>query len=170
MGNELVGARADSRDLVFKNFVLKHPRASEMKYCILYESTGRLGSFSSPDYSNLIPDFDYMNANFFSNPNYYKIEGKPVVFIYLTRVYFTGSTAANTALANLRAAYPNLYLVGDHIWNGVPASQAAQFEAVTAYDIYGQALSPYGSTTAAVNRIAWLHASAQPPPTASAPL
>jgi len=68
-------------DIVFKSFILNHPRASELKYAILYESTALLGSMSSPDYSGFISDFDYLNSTYFSNPNYYKIDGKPVVFI-----------------------------------------------------------------------------------------
>lgn len=41
-------------DVAFKNSILAHNRAGELKYAIMYESTGRLGA----DYSNLLPDFD----------------------------------------------------------------------------------------------------------------
>ncbi len=59
-----------------------------MKYAVHYESTGRLGSFDNPTYSNLLPDFQYLAQNYFNNANYYRIDNRPVVFIYLTRAYF----------------------------------------------------------------------------------
>jgi hypothetical protein len=140
-------------DDAFKNYILTHPRAAELKYAILYESTGRLGEFSNPNYSTLIPDFDYLAEHYFDDANYLKIDSKAVVFIYLTRVYFTGTAAADAALAALRQAHPNLYLIGDHVWNGCSSEAAEQWEAVTAYDVYGQSLQPYGSTMNAINRL-----------------
>ena len=140
-------------DNVLKNRILPHSYAGELRYAILYESTGRLGSFSNPDYSKLVPDFQYFADNYFSNPNYLKIDGRPVVFIYLTRVYFR-KTLGHNALAALRAAFPNLYIVADDIFgHNYSAAYASRWDAVTAYDAYGQTLQPHGSTRAALDRL-----------------
>jgi hypothetical protein len=139
-------------DQVFKNRILTHERAGELKYAIFYESTGRLGSSGNPDYSNLVPDFRYIAANYFDNPNYLRIDGRPVVFIYVTRAYFRGQ--GDSALAALRQAFPELYIVGDDVFGGsYSANDARKWDAVTAYDVYGQSLGIYGSTQSALDRL-----------------
>ena len=58
------------------------------------------GSTSSPSYTNLIPDFQYLDQNYFNNPDYLKVEKRlgPSLFIYLTRAYFT-TAAGQSAVA-----------------------------------------------------------------------
>ncbi|MHC4543305.1 MAG: hypothetical protein ACYSYL_02100 [Planctomycetota bacterium] len=139
-------------DNIIKNHILTHPEAGKLKYAILYESTGRLGSFSEPDYSRLVPDVQYFAENYFGNPNYLKIDGRPVIFIYLTRVYFRNQ--GDEALAELRAAFPDLYIIADDVFGRhYNSSYASKWNAVTAYDVYGQTLGSYGSTQAALNRL-----------------
>jgi glycoprotein endo-alpha-1,2-mannosidase len=138
-------------DNIFKNNILTHPDASKLKYAILYESTGRLGSFSNPNYNNLLPDFQYLANNYFDNPSYLKINNGPVVFIYLTREYFRGQGDAE--LAALRAAHPSLYIVGDEIGGRYySSSDAVKWDAVTGYDVYGWTMGIFGSTQAALDR------------------
>jgi len=137
-------------DQALKQNILMHELAGVLRYAILYESTGRLGSFSSPDYSNLVPDFEYLATNFFSDPNYLRLDGRPVVFIYLTRVYFRGQ--GDEALSSLRSAFPDLYIVADDVFGRYYSSvDASKWDAVTAYDVYGQSLGGYGSTQAAID-------------------
>ena len=139
-------------DNIIRNHILTHPEAGKLKYAIMYESTGRLGSFTEPDYSRLVPDVQYFADNYFGNPNYLKIDGRPVIFIYLTRVYFRNQ--GDEALAELRAAFPSLYIVADDIFGrNYSSSYAAKWDAVTAYDVYGQTLATYGSTQAALDRL-----------------
>jgi glycoprotein endo-alpha-1,2-mannosidase len=142
-----------NEDNIIRHSILPHRYANELRYAILYESTGRLGSFSEPDYSNLLPDFRYFADNFFSSPNYLKIDGRPVVFIYLTRVYFRSSSGYR-ALADLRATFPDIYIIADDIFGrNYSPTNASKWDAVTAYDVYGQTLQSYGSTKAAVNHL-----------------
>ena len=101
-------------DRALRDHILKHPQAESLQYAILYESTGRLGSFEQPNYDSLIPDFEYLNQHLFSHPQYLRIQGKPVVFLYLTRVYFRNR--GQEALAALRSRFPNLYLIGDEVF------------------------------------------------------
>ncbi|KPK37269.1 MAG: hypothetical protein AMJ65_14985 [Phycisphaerae bacterium SG8_4] len=142
-----------NEDNILRNCILPHEYAGELRYAILYESTGRLGSFSNPDYSNLSSDFRYLTANCFGNPNYLKIKGRPVVFIYLTRVYFR-NTPSYDALAALRVEFPDLYIIADDIFGrNYSSASVRKWDAVTAYDVYGQTLQSYGSTRAALDQL-----------------
>jgi hypothetical protein len=147
-----------AEDTTIRNNILTDPRAGELKYAVMYESTGRLGTFASPNYSNLVPDFQYLAQNYFSNPNYYRINGRPVVFMYLTRAYFN-APGASAAIATLRQTIQsqygvNPYIVGDDVFPGQNnAQRAALWDSITDFDVYGSALQGNGSTTAGVNAL-----------------
>ena len=139
-------------DRALREHILKHPDAGKLKYAILYESTGRLGSMSAPKYDNLLDDFSYMKKNYFEHPSYLKIDGKPVVFIYLTRVYFRDRGLDE--LAALRNKFPELYLIGDDVFGERYHERYARlWDAVTAYDIYGQSMQRDGATQTAVDQL-----------------
>src|SRR5207249_3768789 len=97
--------------------------------------------------------------NYFNNPSYLRINGRPVVFLYLTRVYFN-SQAGRDAVAGLRQAMMsqygvNPYLIGDDVFPGQNnAQRAALWDSITDFDVYGSALQSRGSTTAAVSALA----------------
>jgi glycoprotein endo-alpha-1,2-mannosidase len=147
-----------AEDTTIRNNILTDPRASELKYAVMYESTGRLGTFANPNYSNLVPDFQYLAQNYFQNPNYMKINGRPVVFMYLTRAYFN-APGASAAVANLRQTIQsqygvNPYIVGDDVFPGQNnAQRAALWDSITDFDVYGSALQANGSTMAGVNAL-----------------
>jgi hypothetical protein len=128
-------------DNVLQQNILTHPRAGELDYAVHYESTGRFGSSSSPDFSNLVPDFQYLADNVFSDPSYFRIDNRPVVFMYVTRAYF-GNPAAQQALASARQSLLathgyDPYVVGDEVFgSSFNASRAQHFDAVTTYDVY----------------------------------
>ena len=148
-----------SEDNTIRNSVLADPRAGELKYAVNYESTGRLGTFANPDYSKFVPDFQYLAQNYFNDPNYLKINGRPVVFIYLTRAYFN-TAASQAAVASLRTTmqsqfHVNPYLVGDDVFPGdTNANRAKLWDAITDFDVYGSALGANGSTRQAVAALA----------------
>ena len=139
-------------DTIFRNHILAHPQAGKLKYAIFYESPGRLGYSSDPDYTNLMPDFQYLDQNYFNHPHYLRIDGRPVVFIYLSRLYFR--TTGDEELAELRATYPYLYIVGDEIYDWhYNSNNAAKWDAVTAHDMYTRLLGVYGATHLALERL-----------------
>ncbi|MEN1680071.1 MAG: DUF5010 domain-containing protein [Planctomycetota bacterium] len=128
-------------DQVLQNNILPHPRAGELKHAIHYESGGRFGPRSSPDYSSLTPDFLYLAENVFSDPNYYRIDDRPVVIMYISRAYFDDPaaqqalTAARQALVAQHGYDP--YVIGDEVFgSSFSASRASHFEAVTTFDVY----------------------------------
>ncbi len=136
-------------DRVLTQNILPHPHADRVKQAIFYESTGRLGDASNPNWGNLSSDFDYLAREVFTDENYYQIDGKPAVFIYLSRSYFK-TAEAGQQLDRVRQEVKNnhgidLYIVGDHVFGGL-ADGAGAFDAVTTYDVYGQTHKPTGGT------------------------
>lgn len=147
------GPRSTSDDNL-KKHILKHKDASKLKYAIFYESKGRFGSFDDPSYKKWLPDLEYIKKNYFDHPAYYRINGRPVVFVYLSREYFRNK--GKSALNRMREKYPEIYLVGDDVFSiaepdEYQADWAAQFDAVTVYDVYGQSIGPLGNTAKAID-------------------
>lgn len=150
----------DYTDTTLRDVILKHPDAGKLKYAILYESTGRLGTFAKADYSRWIDDLTYLKKTYFDHPYYLRIDGKPVIFVYLTRQYFRNR--GHDVLGEMRAKFPNLYLVGDDVFgSGYKAEWAKNFDAVTAYDVYGQSVGRLGGTHAAIEMLSRNYASAK---------
>lgn len=144
-------------DQVFKENILAHPDSSKLKYAILYESTGRFGSFDNPDYSSWISDLEYLQEHYFDDLRYLRIDDRPVLFVYLSRVYFRDR--GHDALEQMRKKFPRIYLVGDDVFQidgagAYKAEWAKHFDAVTAYDVYGQSIKPLGPTHKAVETLA----------------
>ena len=151
-------------DTTIRNHILPHSRADELEYTIHYESTGRLGSFGNPNYNNLIPDFQHLANNVFNDPNYMRIDGRPVVVMYLSRVYFDDAAGA-TALSNLRTSMQNQfgydpYIIGDHLFGSV-ANGAANLDAITSFDIYGQVFSGGVVDQSRIDQLERIYSSAQ---------
>ncbi|MCF7957684.1 MAG: glycoside hydrolase family 99-like domain-containing protein [Phycisphaerae bacterium] len=140
-------------DITFKDHILQHKEALKLKYAILYESTGRLKSMTDPNYKNWLTDFEYLKKTYFSDPNYYKIDGRPVVFVYLTRVYFRNK--GQDVLEEMRKQFPDVYLVGDDVFGGnYQGKWSKPFDAITAYDVYGQSTKGLGNTANAISHLA----------------
>lgn len=150
----------DYTDTTLRDVILEHPDAGKLKYAILYESTGRLGTFARPDYNRWIDDLTYLQKTYFDHPHYLRIDGRPVIFVYLTREYFRNK--GDEALREMREKFPNLYLVGDDVFGaGYKADWAKKFDAVTAYDVYGQSVGRLGGTRAALAMLAKNYADAK---------
>lgn len=127
-------------DVTLKDYILKHPGLNEMKIALFYETSNRIPDFT--DVKNVASDIDYMAETYFNHPNYFKIDGKPVLFIYLTRVLSRNGILKNTVDIMRDAASKagfEIYLVGDQVFGNPPSStdQLALLDAVTNYDVYG---------------------------------
>lgn len=149
-------------DTNLRNAILKHPDAHKLKYAILYESTGRLGTFKEPHYRHWESDLAYLTRTYFDQPSYLRIGGRPVLFVYLTREYFRKK--GQDALRVVREKFPQIYLAGDDVFgSGYRSAWARNFDAVTAYDVYGQSIGRYGGTRKAVSFLAasYRHAKAE---------
>lgn len=151
-----------AEDHTLLQYIMPLLQGSGVKCAIHYESRGRLGDSAAPHYGNLIPDFRHLADNYFSDPAYLRIDGKPVVVIYLTRVYFKDQPQALLEVDLLRQTIQDeygyeLYLVGDDFFKGNLTNTEA-WDAITSYDVYGQVLGPppagYGSTAGALTALA----------------
>ena len=143
-------------DLTIRNNILTHPRASELSYTIHYETSGRLGPSATPNYATFATDMRYLAQNVFSDPNYMRINDRPVVVLYLSRDYFRAQ-AGWDALANVRTMMQtdfgyDPYIVGDHFFGNI-APGAQHLDAVTAFDVYGQAFGSRPTNIASLNRL-----------------
>jgi hypothetical protein len=127
-------------DVTIKDYILKHPNLNDMKIALFYETSGRMPDFT--DDKNVASDIKYMAKNYFNHPNYYKIDGRPVLFIYLTRVLsgkgILGKTMDTMRDAATEAGF-DIYIIGDQVFGQPPSStdQIALLDGITNYDVYG---------------------------------
>ena len=120
------------------------------KVGILYEAPHLLGRTNDGliDFNEttviqvLKDDFEYLANTYFSRDQYLKIDRKPVVYFYLTRI-FTGDYVAK--LAELRQYVSDLgfelYLIGDQVYWQSPNTDSErqlmkQFDAVSSYNMH----------------------------------
>jgi hypothetical protein len=140
-------------DRVLQDAILKHPDAGQLRYAVLYETTGRFERASRPNPDNWVGDLKYLQEHYFKDPNYLRIDGRPVLFVYLTRVYFRENAAE--LMQQAREQVKDLYLVADDMFGPNYRAESAQhFDAVTAYDVYGQSLQVHRATLKAIETLA----------------
>ncbi len=153
------GADYRQSDAAMKDF-LAAPNIGQMRFAMFYE-TWNLG-FDPGDESTPVTfqmelhfDSDMISfaEHYFHNRSYLRIDGRPVVFLYLTRT-LTGDVAGmiQGARTVLEAHGFNPYFIGDEVyWRVTPESPSAtgqlltttpqvarieQFDAVTSYILY----------------------------------
>jgi glycoprotein endo-alpha-1,2-mannosidase len=155
----LSSVNLDRADRAMSDF-LSAPNLNQIKFCMFYE-TWNLGFDAAQESTPVTPEmethFDGDMVSFarryFGNPSYLRIDGRPVVFLYLTRT-LTGDVAgliggARSALASYGI---DPFFVGDEVyWRVTPAvptpgspilttdPQVARielFDAITAYTLY----------------------------------
>lgn len=127
-------------DVTLLNHIFPNPNLGSLKIAIHYETVGRTDDFQ--DYSRLGPDITYLANNYFGHPNYLKIDGKPVVIVYLTRVLSYRGTLQSSLLVKRQAATAagyELYIMGDQVFGSPPGSAGdiALLDGIINYDVYG---------------------------------
>jgi hypothetical protein len=127
-------------DITTKNHILTHPDLNNMQIALFYETSGRMKDFV--DDSNVESDIKYIAENYFAHPNYFKIDGRPVLFVYLTRVLARNGNLESTMNlmrgAASEAGY-EIYIIGDQVFGKPPSTtdDIALLDGVTNYDVYG---------------------------------
>ena len=132
-------------DKVLRKRILPELEGTKTKLAIFYESAGLLGMkrgqirVDESAIQQLSKDIRYLARHFFAHPNYLKIEGKPVLFIYLTRTFYGQvETAFQAMRATAQAEGYELYIVGDEVFWQRPNVQHLQLlDAVTPYNMHG---------------------------------
>ncbi len=129
-----------------------------LKFCLFYEAEGLLGldpergiEFDAEKVETFTRHFRWMAERYFAHPAYLRIEGRPVVYLYLSRVY-SGDHARALAKARVACAARGheIYLVGDEVfWHQPDPERLRLLDAVTAYNLHGPpefaALRDWGS-------------------------
>jgi hypothetical protein len=112
-------------DQTIRSTILPHSDLGSHKIALLYEGSGRgIKASSGWDTSAVYSDLQFICSNYFDHPNYYHLNGKPVIVIYLSRL-MQDSGVLETVITNMRqGARDNcgkeIFIVGDHIWNYPP--------------------------------------------------
>ncbi|KAG7358834.1 glycosyl hydrolase family 99 protein [Nitzschia inconspicua] len=161
-----------TRDTIMKQVEKEgHP----LKIALLYESTNRLRVNREwvLDEDRIKADMKYLTKEYFDHfDNYLRIDGKPVMFIYLTRVlqreggdHEAGQTLLQKTIALMRKeAKQEIFIVGDHAFDSYPedvmSSTAALhnsslqiLDGITNYDIYGWMIGQRSSSYPGVDRL-----------------
>jgi glycoprotein endo-alpha-1,2-mannosidase len=138
-----------TEDITLRNHILPNPKINNLKIALFYESTSRLTNRSISDDNwntteNVAADIQHMAAHYWNHPNYFKIDERPVLFIYLTRAMHSRGILAETVRIMREQAEllgHDIYIVGDHAFNRPTNSgqveAMALLDAVTNYDVYG---------------------------------
>lgn len=135
------------------------------KLAVLYETTGRLKHEDGQrQVHRVTEDIEYILDHYVEHPNYYHIRGRPVIFVYLTRVLNDDLAPALLLMRTAAARREiNLYIVGDQTFGKPPPEDEeylpfSYLDAVTNYDVYGTLPKPF-ATAAGVQQ--YYHEQAQ---------
>jgi glycoprotein endo-alpha-1,2-mannosidase len=128
-------------DVTLLKYILPHSDLGDIKIAIHYETQGRTNEYTNFD--SQYSDIKYLAANYFGHANYYRIDGRPVLFLYQAGVMFLFGLL-DTVVSQMRsaaAAYGyDLYIIGDGAW-GPPDQDVLEgislVDALTNYDVYG---------------------------------
>jgi hypothetical protein len=134
------GGRESWDDITLKDYYLRNKDSSNIKFCLLYDSSITLNRFTTQrvyDYDfedenmpgkskgdKFLEDFDYLAENYFKHPQYFRIDGKPVVYIYNVSSFRKVDKYFRILQENMRKRGIELFLVADVVcWAGVVASK-----------------------------------------------
>ena len=138
-----------SDDTTIRDDLLPSPARGPTQIALMYESLERLGmgpdnriQLTDAATQRLLDDFDYMARTYFGRPGYYRIDGRPVVIVYASRI-FRGDVAGviGAVREHLITTYGvNPYLIGDEVdWDLPPdAQRIGLFDAITGYTLYSR--------------------------------
>ena len=135
-------------DVTLKDFYLSAEKSSQIKFCIHYESIGCLGEgidFNS-EYSpgktkgeKFLEDMNYIADTYFNDPQYLKIDGRPVVIFYVVRGWQNADGWFEQFKQNMADKGCNPFCIADVVWWG-PVGKAPwhfyrMFDGITGYNL-----------------------------------
>jgi glycoprotein endo-alpha-1,2-mannosidase len=140
-------------DGVIRNDLLPSPARGPTQISILYESLQRLPvdansliQIDDAAIATMVSDFDYLARTYLTQPGYFRIDGRPVVVIYASRIFRGEVAQAIQAIrTHLEAVYGfDPYLVGDEVdWDRAPNRARIQlYDAITGYTPYSRNQPP----------------------------
>ena len=123
--------------------IMEHDYVGNLQIALHYETTNRI--IKDGDMSVVESDIEYMCENYFGHKNYYKIDGRPVLVVYISRKLEELGSLESSLLTMRSVASKcdqNIYLIGDAVFAKAPDADEPfvsfrYFDAVTNYDVYG---------------------------------
>ncbi|VAX16902.1 hypothetical protein MNBD_NITROSPINAE01-1751 [hydrothermal vent metagenome] len=121
----------DEQNRVIKDTFLKAKNIDDIKFSIFYETWSlnfdrKTGStiFDDKSEEKMIADFVKIADLFFDHPSYLKIDGRPVVYLYLTRTLYGSYKQAFLKLRReLKTRGHDIFLIADEVFWGVVPSE-----------------------------------------------
>lgn len=120
----------------------------DLSTCILYETSGRLkdaGGFHPSTITNdgrsneqvLKDDLAYFSQNYFGRPSYLKLDGRPVIFVYMADGFIGWDNALAGIREDLALKGCDPFIIGMHdFWLGPDWHKLCLFDAATSYNLY----------------------------------
>eukprot|EP00978_Attheya_sp_CCMP212_P025031 scaffold79760_cov57-Attheya_sp.AAC.3 len=106
---------------------------------LLYETHVRIGLGGETGLDNIYTDVEFIAQTYFTDPNYLRINGRPVIYLYKSRVLHQHAAADNGG--------HDLYIIGDQAFGTAPrpgpGASYDPFElldsvsVLTSYAVYG---------------------------------
>lgn len=124
--------------------LLAAPNRGDIRFALFYESMQALDSrdgpvsFDDATIARLLADAEYLAARYLGHPQYLRLGGRPVLFLYVTRTFQGKNREAIQALRTRleRLGHP-VFLVGDEVfWLDPRPRRLRLYDAVTAYNMY----------------------------------
>jgi Glycosyl hydrolase family 99 len=136
-------------DVTIQEHLLPSPARGPTRIGLLYESIERLGptvdgriDVDDAAIDRMRRDFAYLAETAFRDPGYFRIDGRPVVVLYVSRIYVGKVTEAVQAIRDEVLAIDGVepYLIGDEVdWDMAPEpTRIGLYDAITGYTLYSR--------------------------------
>ena len=136
-------------DVAIRDDLLPSPARGPTQIALMYETIERLGmgadnriQLTDASTQRMVDDFDYMARTYFDSPGYYRIDGRPVVIVYASRILRGDVAGAIQAIrVHLLTTYGvDPFLIGDEVdWDLAPdPDRIGLFDAITGYTLYSR--------------------------------
>jgi hypothetical protein len=131
-------------------YLLNSQEMNEFQFAIMYNSDSHLRrnpdftiDFDDVNMDRFLEDIYYIADTYFSHPNYLKIDGRPVIYLYQASAYIENIAEAMTSMRSvINSLGHNAYVIGDLVtyWQSpqweLNRFRAAQFDAISAYTMF----------------------------------
>ena len=134
-------------DVTISEHILTNPLLGSTNFAIHYETIGRTEfNRTSKTFStlqNIAPDVSYLAKKYFDHPNYFRIQNRPVIVLYLARRLAKDGILSNVTEIMRSTAMQTgheLYILGDYSFGRVHDHKLQglnYLDGITNFDVYG---------------------------------
>jgi hypothetical protein len=156
--------KTDVTDTHLRNGFMKAPNNNKLKFAMVVEPLGELDTLdgkrdgvvdfqSAEVVKGWVEIFRYFKDSFWSHPSYYKVDGKPVVLVYVTRTF---KNFGSQHLDSLKSHVGPVYIMADEAFIGTQSdpltarngvrNRFSVFDSYVSYNSYEAALIQPGDS------------------------